>query len=32
MLYREWDQMKDVSGIDVDAIPGDEEAEGCYIE
>jgi outer membrane PBP1 activator LpoA protein len=32
MLYREWDQMKDVSGIDIDAIPGDDEAEVCYTE
>jgi len=32
MLYREWDQIKDASGVDVDAIPGDEDAEGCYIE
>ncbi|HZG84681.1 YqzL family protein [Paenibacillus sp.] len=32
MLYREWDQVKAVSGIDMDAIPGEDETEACYTE
>lgn len=32
MLFREWDQLKIVSGVDVDAVPGDDEAETCYTE
>lgn len=32
MLYREWDQLEKSSGVNVDAIPGDEDCEACYIE
>jgi len=32
MLYREWDQRMQLSGVEMDAIPGDDETEECYTE
>ncbi|MCI3919706.1 YqzL family protein [Paenibacillus sp. TRM 82003] len=32
MLYREWDQLEDATGVDADAIPGDDELDACYTE
>jgi hypothetical protein len=32
MLYKEWDQMESSTNVYPDEIPGDEDAEVCYIE
>ena len=32
MLYREWDQYKEKTGTDPDALPEDDEIEPCCTE